>query len=115
MGILSALRGLLPTATTEAMTDELAKRIVRDYVETSAKHTDRVMVDVRELPHTKEHTKAAFLHFAASRPHLAQTTLGLLPGLAKYQKNVAGRDAAELLDIIYAEIEALKAEAAQLS
>lgn len=112
MGILSALRGLLP-ATATAMTDELAKRIIKDYVETSAKHADRVMVDVRELPHTKERTKAALLHFAASRPHLAQTTLGLLPGLAKYQKNVAGRDAAELLDTIYAEIETLTAEADQ--
>lgn len=114
MGILSALRGLLPTATSGPMTDELAKRIIRDYVETAAKHTDCVMVDVRELPHTKERTKAAFLHFAASRPHLAQTTLGLLPGLAKYQNNVVGRDATELLDSIYAEIETLKVEAAQL-
>lgn len=113
MGILSALRGLLPVTAT-AMTDEVAKRIFKDYVETSTKHIGHVMIDVRELPHTKERTKAALLHFAARSPHLARTTLDLLPGLAKYQKNVAGRDTAELLDTISAEIEALTAEAAQV-
>lgn len=70
MGILSALRGLLPMATSAPMTDELAQ---------------------------------------GHHPRLRRGVIaGRRQGLAKYQRNVAGRDAIKLLEAIQAEAASLR-------
>jgi hypothetical protein len=95
------------------MSDIEVKQVLKDYVESYAK-TDRVIRDVKELPHSKEKIRTAILQFVGSHPHLTEGTMRLLVSLSCYQKNVARRDADELLEAIQFEFEAAQAQANEL-
>lgn len=110
MKLLSCILNLLGQGQDKPMTEERAKGIIRDYIEVSAQHADRSMVDQRELPHAKEAIKKALLFFMGEHPRLKDSTAPLLIRLAIYQKGIAGRDAIEILDAVEAEMKQLQAD-----
>lgn len=96
-----------------AMSDTEVKKVLKDYVNCYASGNG-VIRDVRQLPHPKEKIRTTILQFIDSHPHLTEGTTPLLVSLSCYQKNVAGRDVAELLEAIQMELEAAQAKANEL-
>jgi hypothetical protein len=109
MSLVDKLRAHLKGAAREAAAERL-KRVIREYIETSSKHAQRTMVDERELTHPKAMIRAALIEHMKEKPEFRSMVVPLYLRTAIYQRDVADRDAMELLDAVASDMKTLEAE-----